>query len=326
MANTTLTKEEIMSTAFSQMINDGSVAANRTASGIVGIDRRRRRFGLNPGAFRWTLSPRESGQQAPILRVGLLTFRTTPLKVENFDDVMKVQEGEFQKEIMRDHEAAWFAENVKINYEHQGFRELPSLTLLDDPQPNEKGNVTKEQFAKSAQGYFAAIHPAFVEINHVCPMELSECVTCRLELLGDEAMSELIAERTARLSDQDCVERLWLEVKESVQAAQDACSTRWAELVGEMGDRKGGNPGIAKLGEAEHHVRRNLHAIEPSEAATAASYGMEVGERQAEGFKEMAAAIREGKDNGLVDVLKGLVETQKQQGQILAELSKKKSE
>lgn len=310
-----------MSTSLSQVYTDGSVAANRTVSGVVGVDRRRRRFGLNPGGYRWDMHPRESGQQGVLLPAGLITFRTAALKVENFDNVGKMVEWnqDNPKEIIREHEAAFFANNVKIKFEDQGFRELPSLTMLDDPSPNEKGNITKEQIAKSAPGYFLAVFPAFVEVGHECPQGLTECVTCRLALLD----SDIVLERIARLIDPSIGMQVRDECRESVQSYYSFANGRWSELISE----KGSTPGIKKLGEAEHHIRKHLHEIEPSEAATAASFGIEVGAAQAEGFKELAAAMREGKaDNGLVEVLKGLMETQKQQGQILAELSKKKSE
>lgn len=306
-----------MSTAIRE-INDGTLAANFNASGRRGIDARRRRFALNPGIYHAMLDPRESGRQEILLPSGLLAFRTTPMVNDDYDNALKngsnpnARGGQVQEDVT----AAHFLANALIRYSEDGMRELPSLTLMDDPLPNEKGNVTKEQFRKSAQGYFAALWPSFADVGHQCPHELKECATCRLWLLvGDDSdnprLHESILERTSKLEDQDKVNELWGEIVAVETAFLASCETRWAAIVGELADRKTGAPAIAKLGPGEHHIRRNLHAIEPSEAATAAGFGMEVAAGQSEGFEKLAQAMRESGGRGdSTEILKMMIERQ----------------
>lgn len=319
-----------MSTA-TQYLNDGTVASNRVASGFRGIDVRRRRFALNPGIFMAMLDSRESGRQEMLLPSGLVTFRTTSMAAEDFDSALKngANPNARIQQIVTDFPAAYFLQNALTRYSELGMRELSALTLMDDPVPNEKGKVTKEAFQVSAQGYFAALWPSLADLGHQCPAELKECVTCRLWLLGDPAngsfkaeVSEGIRERTAKLADQDKVEELWLQVVESTMAYRDWLQNKWASLVGELADRKTGAPAIAKLGVAEHHIRRNLHEVEPSEAATAAGFGAEVAAGQAEGFKELASAMRESKSGGdNSDLMRMMIERQNKTDDALASLA-----
>lgn len=282
-------------------INDGTLASNRLAAGHRGIDPRHRRFALNPNIFNCELDPRESGRQERFLPVGLVTFRTVPMIDDDYDNAERNGKNPSSRnqQIVRDFPAMYFLSNAITRYGELGMRELSCLTLMEDPLPNEKGNITKEQFSRSAQGYFAALWPSFADIGHQCPADLQECVTCRLWLIGDpangESMHEALLERASKLADSDKVEELRLQIYESLTTYQAWLSGKWASLVGEREDRKTGAPGISKFGPGEHHVRKNLHEIEPSEAATAAGFGSEVAAGQAEGFKELAAAMREGR-------------------------------
>lgn len=315
-----------MSTA-QQFLNDGTVAANRIASGFRGVDARRRRFALNPGLFMPVLEPRESGRQEHLLPSGLVTFRTTLMVDDDFDHALKnghnpsAQSQRSTVEVP----ALTFLQNALNRFGEQGMRELSSLTMLEDPQPNEKGNITKEQFQKSAQGYFAALWPSFADIGHVCPHELKECVTCRLWLIGDpseeDSMSEPLIERMAKLADQDKVAELRAEIFECLIATKTWFEGKWASLLGEMEDRKSGGRGISKLGPGEHHVRKHLHEVEPSEAATAAGFGAEVAAGQSEGFKELAAAMRDSKSTDNSELLKMMIERQNKTDDALASLA-----
>ncbi len=285
-------------------LKDGTLAANFNASGRGGIDPRRRRFAINPGIYMAMLDPRESGRQEILLPAGLVSFRTASMANDDFENTAKNGHNPNAKggQINEDFTAQHFLSNYLIRYGEQGGRELTSLTFMDDPVPNEKGNITKEQFRKSAQGYFAALFPSFAEIGHVCPVGLKECVTCRLWLLGDpdegETMQDSILELTSKLENQEKVAEIRAEGVGAVKAYMGVCSTTWAAILGELGDRKNGAPAIAKLGPGEHHVRRNLHEVEPSEAATAAGFGMEVAAGQAEGFDKLAQAMRESGGKG----------------------------
>lgn len=315
-----------MSSTYTQ---DGTLAGNRTASGRAGIDPQRRRFALNPNIYMAMMDARESGRQEMLLPTGLVTFRTVPMIDDDFADALeKGNNPNHQlKRILKDFPALYFLSNALSRYSEQGMRELSCLTLMDDPLPNEKGNITKEQFAKSAQGYFAALWPSFADIGHQCPADLQECVTCRLWLIGnpsgdfEDQVDERIRERTAKLSDQGKVVELWGQVHEALTTYQGWLASKWASLVGEIADRKAGGPGIAKLGPGEHHVRRNLHEVEPSEAATAAGFGAEVAAGQAEGFKELASAMRESKSGDNSDLLRMMIERQNKTDDALASLA-----
>lgn len=312
-------------------LNDGTLAANRFASGFRGIDPRRRRFALNPGIYNCELDQRESGRQDRVLPTGLVTFRTVPMAQEDFDNALKNGNNPSARisQITVDFPAAYFLQNALTRFSELGMRELSALTLMDDPLPNEKGKVLKEAFYQSAQGYLAALYPSFADIGHQCPAELKECVTCRLWLLGDpssglfeEVVDDRIKERVAKLANQDKVEELWHQVVDSVVGYRDWAQNKWGSLVGELADRKTGAPAIAKLGPAEHHIRRNLHEVEPSEAATAAGFGAEVAAGQAEGFKELASAMRESKGLGSgEDLMRMMIERQNKTDDALASLA-----
>lgn len=316
-----------MSTA-QQYLNDGTVAANRVASGFRGVDARRRRFALNPGFFMPVMDPRESGRQEHMLPSGLVTFRTATIADDDFEHALKdgANPKALAQQTMVEVPALTFLANALTRFGEQGMRELSCLAVLDDPEPNEKGNITKEQFNKSAQGYFAALWPSFADIGHQCPEDLKECVSCRLWLIGDpsdgESMHEALVERTSKLADQGKVAELRLQIVECLTAYRDWLSARWASLLGEMADRKTGNPGIAKLGPGEHHVRKHLHEVEPSEAATAAGFGAEVAAGQAEGFKELASAMRESKGGDNSDLLRMMIERQDKTDDAIASLAK----
>lgn len=313
-----------MSTTY---VQDGTLANNRIASGYRGIDPRQRRFAINPNIYMAMLDPRESGRQETLLPVGLVTFRTTQMVDDDFADALENGNNRSHqlKRMLRDFPALYFLSNAMTRYGELGMRELSCLTLMDDPIPNEKGNITKEQFQKSAQGYFAALWPSFADIGHQCPADLSECVTCRLWLLGDPddegSMGEALIERVGKLGDPGKVSELRLQVIESLTAKQAWLSSKWATTLGELADRKTGAPGIAKLGPGEHHVRRNLHEVEPSEAATAAGFGAEVAAGQAEGFKELAAAMRESKGGDNSDLMRLVIERQNKTDDAIAALA-----
>lgn len=315
-----------MSTA-QQFIKDGTLANNLVASGRTGIDPRRRRFALNPNIYMAMLDPRESGRQEVLLPVGLVSFRTTGMMDDDFDNVERNGKNPSARnqQILKDYPAQFFLSNALIRYGEQGMRELSCLTLMDDPIPNVHGNVTKEAFRMSAQGYFAALWPSFGDIGHQCPAELQECVTCRLWLIGDpssgDPMHEALVERTSKLADQEKVAELRVQIWESLSAYAEWLTGKWAALVGEMADRKTGAPGIAKLGPGEHHVRRNLHEVEPSEAATAAGFGAEVAQANAEATRELAAAFREGKSSDNTEILKMMIERQNKTDEAIASLA-----
>lgn len=311
-----------------QILSDGTVAANRVASGFRGVDARRRRFALNPGLFMPVLEPRESGRQEHLLPSGLVTFRTALIADDDFEHALKNGHNlsALPQRTTVEVPALTFLQNALTRFGEQGMRELSCLTMLDDPQPNEKGNVTKEQFQKSAQGYFAALWPAFADIGHLCPHETKECVTCRLWLIGDPSdpgsMSDVLIERTEKLTDQALVVELRAQIYDCLIAAKTWLEGKWASLLGEMEDRKSGGRGISKLGPGEHHVRRNLHEVEPSEAATAAGFGAEVAAGQAEGFKELASAMRESKpSNDNSELMKMMIERQNKTDDALASLA-----
>lgn len=277
------------------------------------------------------LDPRESGRQEHLLPSGLVTFRTASIADDDFDHALKDGHNPSARpqQTLVEVPALTFLTNALTRFSEQGMRELPCLTVLDDPQPNDKGNVTKEQFQKSAQGYFAALWPSFADIGHECPEDLKECVTCRLWLIGDpsegefrETVDERIRERTAKLENQDKVAELRAEIYDCLTAYKTWLEGKWASLMGEMEDRRNGGRGISKLGPGEHHVRRNLHEIEPSEAATAAGFGAEVAAANAEATKELAAAFREGRgssDN--TDLMKLMIERQNKTDEALASLA-----
>src|SRR6266404_1058484 len=117
-----------------QEIYEGSLAQSVAASGVTGIDPRRRRFGYSPGIFQMQLDPIQSGQQQAVMPAGVpIPFRTVVGKMEeNFDIAVSVDE--YQKQVYRDALATFFIANVKTSYEEFGFRELSSLTMLDDPE------------------------------------------------------------------------------------------------------------------------------------------------------------------------------------------------
>lgn len=308
-------------------LNDGTLAANRFASGFRGIDPRRRRFALQPGIRNCEMDPRESGRQDKVLPTGLVTFRTVPMAQEDFEGALKNGSNPSAKitQITVDQPAVYFMQNASARYAELGLRELSVLTAMDDPIVNDKNRVTKEAFNASAQGYFSALWPSFAEIGHECPAELKECVTCRLWLIGDpsddEPMHETILERVSKLADQERVAELVVQVHESLSAYHAWLSNKWAALVGELADRKTGAPAIAKLGPAEQHVHWNLHQNAPSEADTAKEFGQKVADGQKEGFKELASAMRESKggDNG--EILKLIVERQNKTDDAIASLA-----
>ena len=318
-----------MNARTKEVLNDGTLAANLNASGTQGIDPRRRRFALNPGIYMAMLEPRESGRQEVLLPSGLIPFRTAQIANDDFDNALKNGHNRSarSRQVVQEIPARDFLRNALIRYAEVGMRELTSLTMMDDPEPNAKGKINKEEFIVSAQGYFAALWPSFADIGHGCPAELDDCVTCRLWLIGDpekgEDMQPALLKRIAELDDQRKVVELREEIVDCLKTRLDWLTRKWAELVGELADRKNGAPAIAKLGVAEHHIRRHLHEVEPSESATAASFGAEVARENAEATRELAAAFREGKGGSSDEVMKLILETQKQQAEILARLAEK---
>ena len=305
-----------MSTNFAY--SDGTSAGTRKTAGESVIDPRRRRFGINPYLYLMTMPPRDAGQAQEIIPSGLVTFRTDTLRDENYDDVLRVPEGEFKKEIYREFTAQWFLNNTKIKWTQQGFRELNSIVPLDDPELNKDGSPNMRVFGHSAQGYFAAVHP---EIK--CD-EYGEtgCVTCRLRSLGttEECPPELW-NRIKGLPYPDIAEQLRVELIEAYTARHAFCRETWASLLGEKKKREVGEPGIAFIDESGHYLRRHLHEVEPSDAATAASFGQQVGQQTVEGFNKLADAFREAKGGGdLVEVVKLLAEQQASTNKVLEEL------
>lgn len=306
-----------MSVAENLIIDDGTVASSINASGFRGVDPRRRRFGYNPGIYLMEMEPRESGRQQRIIPEGVLVpFKTAPLTAENFE--INVDIDQYQKEVIRDFEAAWFINNVRIAYEGKGFRELGSLTVLENPE---------------AYALFNLVHPTFEELELACPFNLQNCVTCRLSLLGENefSVSETIQERLSSLPDMGAADGLLAELRDALTTFKSHATEKWASLLGELTQRKDGEPGISKLGPAEHHLRRHLHEHPPEAqgAIVAASFGAEASRAQEEGFKQLAEAFRENKSGAneevLVQVVSGL-QSLAQGQQTLAERQAKTDE
>lgn len=316
-----------MSTA-TQYLNDGTLAANRAASGYSGMDPRRRRFALNPGIYLCEVAAGKTGRTSNEIPPGLVTFRSVPLAGDDFTHAEKNGRNPDSRpqRTVEDTPAASFLANYLKEYSEMGAREIPALTAMEDPIPNEHGNVTKAIHQQSAQGYFEALWPSFAEIGHECPEGLKECVTCRLWLLGDPAdgipAQPAVSERIERLTDQDRAYEAHGQVVDCLKSYYAWLTMKWASLVGEIMDRRGGKQGIAKLGTGEQHVRRNLHEIEPSEAATAREYGNEVAAGQAEGFKDLAAAMRESKGGDNSDLMRMMIERQNKTDDALESLAK----
>lgn len=299
------------------MISDSTTATSRNVAGFTGTDPRRRRFMLNPGLYLCeNFNARETGQQGLLLPDGLITFRSDHIAGDNFD--IYVAEGQtYDKTVIKEYTAAWFVANVKTRYENIGVREIPSLTNLEDA-------TDQKSFPDSAQGYFNAVYPALAEMGIQCPQELTNCVTCRLALLGrsEEQMSEALRERILNTPDPVLAFQVAAEAREANLAYEEWCRRRWSDLTSEIQKRRAGEPGIAHIDDAGHHVRKHLHEARPEDesAMTAAGYGAAVGEAQRKGFEQMAEAFREGKNTVSDEVLKGIVETQRQQGEVLGKL------
>lgn len=314
---------------MSTQIYDGTVQV--APNTLDGVDPRRRRYGYNPNIFQMQAEATDSGQQQRIIPAGLLIpFRTRTLKAENFDIGVKTEE--YVKQVEKDFTAAWFIANVKMLYAEFGFREISCLTMLEDFERDGKGKIVPATFLKSPNGYFDAVHPAFADLGHQCPHNLSVCVTCRLFLLGapdfennpDGDVPEWLEPRIEKLPDPNLGEELRQALIEPNQVYEGHARFKWSLLLGEMEKRSKGEIGIAVLGEAEHHLRNNLHEIAPADraAATAAGFGEEVGRAQAEGMKEMAQAFREGGKRDTSDeLLARMIERQDKTDEVLASLA-----
>lgn len=322
-------RQERATTTIVPPIYDGTVAKSTSTTGFTGIDPRRRRFGYHPGIYRMDVDPRHSGQQQILIPGGMLVpFRSAPMATENFD--INVPIDEYRKSVIQDYTAKWFIDNCKVNYDVQGFRELEPLTLLDDAVREEDGRIRFEHFIASPHGYFNQIHPVFAEIAHVCPMDLANCATCRVSLLGGDEMTfgipQVIQDRMAKLPDPEVAEALRQVLLDANIALRDYYTQKWAVLMGEYDKRQKGEPGIGYFDGSLHHIRRHIHQVAPEErtALAAAGYGDRVAEAQAEGMKDLAEAFRESRpaptDNS--ELMAAMLETQRQQGQILAQVSK----
>lgn len=307
-------------------IYDGTVAKTSAPAGFSGIDPRRRRFGYHPGIYRMEVEPTHSGQQISIIPGGILVpFRTATLGVENFD--INVPIDEYRKQVPRDVTAKWFIDNCKVNYDSQGFRELDPLTLLDEAVREESGQLLFKNFLQSPHGYFNQVHPSFAEIGHVCPADLTICVTCRINLLGGDdttfGIPEVIQARMEKCPDQGIVEDLRQVLLDANVALRDFYTEKWQRLLGEYEGRQKGEPGIGFFNDSLHHIRKHLHEVAPQErtALAAAGFGQQVAEAQAEGMKELADAFRERPAENNNEMMAVMMETQRQQGQILAQVS-----
>lgn len=322
-----------MSTAkrdMDRLMDAGTVAQNLNASGVNGVDPRRRRFLYNPGIYLMLKEPRESGRQHSIIPDGLVRFDTATLKSENFD--INVDPSEYKKEVMKEYSAAWFIRNVDWSFHDQGSRELTALTMLEDPILTTQGKPNLTEFVKSAQGYYNAIHPSFAEVGFECPFGQAVCATCRLSLLGDEdpeSVPVIIRERMDKLPDQTAAEQTRLQLVEANQSYLNYASNRWSTILAEREGKKTGQPGLGVLDESCHHVRLHLHehAPEDQSAVTAAGFGAEVGAAQAAGMEKLAAAFRESNTGNISpELIQQMLETQKAQGELLAALTKKLTE
>lgn len=223
-----------------------------------GISPRVRRWGLMPPMFVCEMEPRESGQSERAIPTGeMVLFETAERMEQNFN----INDLDFVFAEKKERSAKWYMDNVKKQYAAFGFVELDMLTPLEDDV---------------AQAYFDAIHPTFRSINHSCPESLTNCATCRIAMLESQSFS-------------GTQEDLRLRALQSYVAYHGQANERWSALVGEREDRKNGRPGIAKFGEAEHHLRRNLHAVDPDFAAANAAKGY--GDASAEGMRAIGGSI-----------------------------------
>lgn len=315
-----------MSTAQRELENqiyDGTVAKSVGASGVRDVDPRRRRYGYHPGIYRMEIEPIHSGQQLRVIPGGLLVpFRTATLKVENFD--INVPVDEYHKQVAQDFTAKYFIENCKVNYYDMGFRELDPLTMLDDAIREDDGQIKFENFINSPHGYFNAVHPSFGEIGHICPAGLRNCATCRAQLLGTEDdVPEFLLERIRQAPDPELAENLRLVLLDSNVGYRESCRHKWSVVIGEYDGSQKGKPGIRALDDSLHHIRKHLHETAPMERAAlaAAGFGQQVADSQSAGLKDLADAFRERPADNNSEVMLGLMETQRQQGQVLAQMS-----
>lgn len=223
-----------------------------------GISPRVRRRGFMPGLFVAEMEPRESGQSDRTLPQGeMILFETANRREQNFN----INDENFVLEENKERPAKFFIDNVKKQYAAFGFVELDMLTPLDDG------------VAISA---FHTVHPAFDVLGHKCPEGLDTCAHCRISLLEGAKF-------------EGPQEELRFRLLQSYTAYHDYAAQRWPSIVGEREDRKSGRPGMSKFGEAEHHLRRNIHAIDPDLAAANAAKGF--GDASAEGMKAIGGSI-----------------------------------
>src|ERR1051325_4761058 len=261
-------------------------------------DPRARRFGFLPGLKLAEMESSLSGQQERILPQGqVITFETATLKVDN----PRINDLDWTPTEMKDFTAAFFAANVAKQFAPFGFVEFDMLMPLKDSE---------------AKRRFNTVHASFELLGHTCPFGLIDtCATCRIQLLENDHYEDEINES------------LRLRLLQSYVTHADVCRNRWASITGELEDRKAGTGrGLPKLGEGEHHIRKNIHAVAPEERAaqTADAYGQASASATLQGMQAIAESLKsQTQPNPNADALLTVMETLRVQGEALAAIAQK---
>lgn len=255
-----------------------------------GISPRTRRWGLMPPLFAAEMEPRESGQSERTLETGgRILFETAFRREQNFN----INDEEFVLEENKERPAKFFIDNVKKQYAAFGFMELEMLTLLED---------------EVADSYFDMVHRP-LDVS-ACPEQISDCAHCRI--------ADLEAQKYEGVP-----EDLRLRTLQSYVVYHDFARERWGAIVGERDDRKSGRPGMAKFGDAEHHLRKHIHAVNPDlEAAhSARAYGERGAIATVEGMKAIAESLKGNQGNDkMAEAMLKMAETQAENNKLLAQI------
>lgn len=254
-----------------------------------GISPRTRRWGLMPPMFVAEMEPRESGQSERSLTPGRILFETASRREQNFN----INDEEFTLEENKERPAKFYIDNVKKQYAPFGFVELEMLTPLED---------------EVADSYFDMVHGP-LDVN-ACPERNANCAHCRIADLESRKYKGI-------------PEDLRLRTLQSYVIYHDYARERWGGIVGEREDRKSGRPGMSKFGEAEHHLRKHIHAVNPDlEAAhSAKAYGEQGAQATVEGMKAIAESLKgnQGSDK-MAEAILRMAETQAENNKLLAQI------
>lgn len=233
-----------------------------------GANPRTRRFGINPGVYNLTCSPRASGLPGRVIPANkLLMFETWDPVTSNYEGILGANKAPAQ--IRKEKTAAAFINNVKVRGGARGFTELTPLTPLTDDEAS------------------FAFYSVFTAITD-CPMLLDDCVTCRLRLLSSLDLNELPLTATIR-TEQGQIEVVTVErnVFRTLQSQlltgyttfRDWAAQSYATKVSEIEGRRNGEPGVSKLKAAEHYYRKQLHLQKPEDVEK--EIASRIGEAQA---------------------------------------------